>query len=123
MSILSVAKGFASTVKKSDPEVEEQRPIVVKPAAPIEFAKPVQLQPSSWTREDEILIDWFLSATILPEAPFQLNGGVKVLDPQKYYAALRNDIEQGPKGPRARYGALQGELLILKRLVESGGSI
>ena len=63
----------------------------------------------SWDEQTSGLIDWFVSAD-LPVAPFRLRSGVEVTDPQKFYTSLRNDIEQGVEGARARTGALQEDL-------------
>lgn len=63
----------------------------------------------SWDEQTSVLIDWFHSAD-LPVAPFRLRSGVEVTAPKKFYTSLRNDIEQGVKGARARTGALQEDL-------------
>ena len=63
----------------------------------------------SWDEQTSALIDWFDSAD-LPVAPFRLRSGVGVTDPQRFYTSLRNDIEQGVAGARARTGALQEDL-------------
>jgi hypothetical protein len=63
----------------------------------------------SWDEQTSQLIDWF-EATDLPVAPFRLRSGVEVTDPQRFYESLRNDIEQGVRGTRARTGALQEDL-------------
>jgi hypothetical protein len=63
----------------------------------------------SWDEQTSSLIDWFDSAD-LPVAPFRLRRGVEVTDPQRFYTSLRNDIEQGVGGARARTGALQEDL-------------
>ncbi len=63
----------------------------------------------SWDEQTSALIDWFGSAN-LPVAPFRLRSGVEVTDPQRFYASLRDDIEQGVGGARARTGALQEDL-------------
>jgi hypothetical protein len=63
----------------------------------------------SWDEQTSALIDWF-GLKELPVEPFRLRSGVEVTDPQKFYASLKNDIEQGVGGARARSGALQGDL-------------
>jgi hypothetical protein len=40
---------------------------------------------------------------------------MRVADAAKYYAYLREEIALGPGGPRARNGALQEELALLRR--------
>jgi hypothetical protein len=68
-----------------------------------------QTTPYSWDEQTSALIDWFGSAD-LPITPFRLRSGVEVTDPQRFYASLRNDIERGVEGARARTGALQEDL-------------
>ena len=63
----------------------------------------------SWDEQTSGLIDWFLSQD-LPLLPFRLRSGVEVVDPEKFYASLRSDIEQGIEGTRARTGAIQEDL-------------
>ena len=63
----------------------------------------------AWDEQTSALIEWYDSAD-LPVAPFRLRSGVEVTDPQRFYTSLRNDIEQGVRGARARTGALQEDL-------------
>jgi hypothetical protein len=63
----------------------------------------------SWDEQTSGLIDWFLSQD-LPGTRFRLRGGAEVAEPEKFYASLRSDIEQGVEGARARTGALQEDL-------------
>jgi len=63
----------------------------------------------SWDEQTSGLIDWFLSQG-LPILPFRLRSGVEVVDPEKLYASLKSDIEQGIQGARARTGAMQEDL-------------
>lgn len=63
----------------------------------------------SWDEQTSSLIDWFDSADLSVE-PFRLRRGVRVTDPQRFYTSLRNDLEQGVGGARARTGALQEDL-------------
>lgn len=49
-------------------------------------------------------------------APFMLRPGVVVTDPALFLGRLKADILRGPVGPRARWGALQGDL---RRLAET----
>lgn len=64
---------------------------------------------TEWSAEVQALIDKFLSSPS-PEAPFLLNGHTRVVDADLFYITLRRDIEAGPNGPRARYGAVQCDL-------------
>ena len=63
----------------------------------------------SWDEQTSQLIEWFDSAD-LPVEPFRLRSGVEIKAPEKFYTSLRNDIEQGVRGARARTGALQEDL-------------
>ena len=58
-----------------------------------------------------------LTADDLPDVSFRLNGWTQVTDAAKMLRWLRADIRRGPSGPRARYGALQADLLALQRFV------
>ena len=62
-----------------------------------------------WDEQTSLLIDWFLLQE-LPLLSFRLRSGVEVVDPEKFYASLRSDIEQGIEGARARTGAMQEDL-------------
>ncbi len=42
--------------------------------------------------------------------PFELHPGCFVADPALFHQALRNEIEGGPKGARARIGSLKSDL-------------
>ena len=68
-----------------------------------------------WPAETKTLLEWFRTAAI-PDAPFQLNGHTKVVNSGLFYAALWREIEAGPRGARARYGALQADLIDLVKL-------
>jgi len=63
------------------------------------------------------LIQWFANAS-LPEDSFSICDHEHILNPEKYYSTLRRDIDQGPSGPRARTGALRGDLQRLKAFCE-----
>ncbi len=72
---------------------------------------------SEWNETMKELIGWFEAAS-LPEEPFSINSYEHILQPATYYIALRRDIEAGPSGPRARFGALQGDLQRLRDYCE-----
>ena len=74
---------------------------------------------SDWDAETQRLIDWFLTATP-PAEPFELCRGVTILDPVRWWRSIHNDIEWGPNGPRARYGAVQGDL---HKLYDRAGAV
>jgi len=74
-----------------------------------EAVRLLQGKSEAWPAEVQTLIDWFLTSPT-PEAPFQLNSCTRVVNSELFYAALQREIETGPRGPRARYGALQDDL-------------
>jgi hypothetical protein len=74
-----------------------------------------QSKDAAWPAEVQTLIEWFRTAPT-QEAPFHTNGHTKVIDAGLFYKALRRDILAGPRGPRARTGALQDDLRELHRL-------
>ncbi len=51
----------------------------------------------------------------LPPVPFRLNAWTTIQDTERFLRSLRADIERGPRGPRAFYGALQAELIELQQ--------
>ncbi len=61
--------------------------------------------PREWDEATAAHVAWFRSAPA-PSEPFYLQPGVTIVDPVRYWAALRADVAQGPSGPRAHYGAL-----------------
>jgi hypothetical protein len=70
---------------------------------------------SDWDVETFRLIEWF-KTTAPPSEPFELCRGVTVLDPTRWWRSIAGDVEAGPNGPRARYGAVQGDLGKLSEL-------
>ena len=72
--------------------------------------KPVQdSEGLNWDDETQRLIDWFKTTTP-PAEPFELCQGVTILDPVRWWRSIEGDIAAGPSGPRATYGAVQGDL-------------
>lgn len=77
-----------------------------------------QMRPGSdpkvvWHPVVQSLVDWFLTLDP-PTEPFYLENHLHVVDPVKCFESLRQEIETGPGGPRARLGALQSDLWKLK---------
>jgi hypothetical protein len=69
------------------------------------------------TRE---LIEWFTAnKNRFPDAPFTLRRGTRVVDPCRFYAGLKSDIDAGPGGVRAALGALAADLHDLRSAVEA----
>ena len=83
------------------------------------------IDPTTWPR-DAAAFALLLAPDDLP-IPFDLRPGVKVIDAARFLAQLRRDIALGPRGPRARFGALQGDLVRLRDVAmaaadQGGGS-
>ena len=71
--------------------------------------------PGTWNAEAVELVTWFQNAGDgLPVEPFDLCSGCRVVEPARFYAALRSEIATGPTGPRARLGTLQVDLRRLR---------
>lgn len=70
-----------------------------------------------WDAETARIIEWF-KTTSPPSEPFELFSHVKVIHPGRWWKNLKADIAAGPKGPRARYGALQADLKRLAEILE-----
>lgn len=80
-------------------------------------AEVMSLVGSEWDAETGRIVDWFLAAPP-PAEPFDLFPHVRIIYPARWWRHLGAEISEGPKGPRARYGALQKDL---KRLAELFG--
>ncbi len=78
-------------------------------------AKPPPPRELAWDEETSRLIEWFMR-TPPPAQPFELCRGVTVARPDIWWASLRQDIVEGPGGPRAHYGAVQSNLKRLAKL-------
>jgi hypothetical protein len=50
-----------------------------------------------------------------PAAPFNQEPHIHVIDPAKYFASLKREIESGPSCPRGRNGALLYDLNTLRK--------
>ena len=68
---------------------------------------------AAWPSKDQSLLDWFMTVEA-PTEPFYLEPHRKIVDPVKFFSALRMDITAGPDGPRARMGTLQCDFRKLK---------
>ena len=79
----------------------------ISPQLGCDVASSVDVQ--GWDTETRRLIDWF-STTTPPAEPFELVPGVVIMDPARWWRSIEGDIASGQDGPRARYGALQGDL-------------
>ena len=75
--------------------------------------------PATWNAEAAELVTWFQNTgDRLPVEPFDLCSGCRVVEPTRFYAALRSEIACGPTGPRARLGTLQVDLRRLRDIVQ-----
>ena len=73
-------------------------------------------QPVSWSLEFQALIDWFMELDT-PKEPFHLEPHRRIVEPVKFFHSLRNDIQEGPDGPRGRHGILMEDLTNLKKVL------
>lgn len=78
----------------------------------------VEVEGDTWDDEAAYLFDWL--ATALPASEsFTLSSGRYVSDPALWLARLQADAAKGPRGPRARTGALQDDVRAVYRLMNS----
>jgi len=111
MGVLAIRKKFP---KKKAPEVG--RSVVAEQIheQPIPQPEPPGEAPFDLS-EDEL---WFLNedqVAFLPREPFMLTEGVKVVDPERFFDALIQDIGD-PTSPRRASGALANDLKKLRLL-------
>ena len=71
-----------------------------------------------WDAETGRLIAWLKTTSPLAQ-PFELQPGVWMARPVRYWSYRTANIAAGPGGPRAHYGALQGDLRKLHALFGS----
>lgn len=69
-----------------------------------------------WPPDVQYLIDWFMELEA-PSEPFYLEPHRKVIDSEKFFASLRQEIAAGPRCPRNRNGTLLFDLKILKKFL------
>lgn len=72
-----------------------------------------------WDEQTSRALLWLESWTI-PTDAFRLYPWCEVTDPELFLVRLRGDVSAGPRGARARYGALQLDLQALHGIF--GGS-
>jgi len=66
------------------------------------------------------VIDGYVSkAWRFPAKPFWLKQAVWVADLEKFHRNLLGDIERGPNGHRAIFGALQDDLRCLEKIANT----
>jgi hypothetical protein len=108
-----------SLVVDNKPSTEKNayttKPNIVPPA----IVEPGAIVKALWPPEVQSIVDWFMTLD-LPTEPFFLEAHRHVVDPEKFFQSLRQDIEAGLDGPRARMGTLQYDLQKLKVLYVKG---
>jgi len=109
VDLLTIATQFSNSLKQNPIKADVQD-------LPEPIKKPQRPSTSLWKGDDVALIDWFLAADNLPSDPFQFRTGITVIDPTKFYESLRVEIALGRKSTRAKTGALQSDLKILREL-------
>jgi hypothetical protein len=71
----------------------------------------------SWSPEIQSLVSWFMELES-PTEPFYLEDHRRIVDPEKFFSALRMDIKAGPEGARGKHcGALIHDLMTLKQIL------
>lgn len=95
------------------------QPVESAAPEPTPAVNPPKLQPvTSWpaAAADFVLL---LTPDDLPSDPKSYGPECVRIDRRKYLRSLKSDVLLGPNGPRARYGAVQNELLLLTRVLTS----
>lgn len=88
---------YLDIVKRFEAQQAERGPS----PGPLSQSAPVPTL-AGWPERTADLIQWFtLRRAELPTKAFWLNRWMKVSDPATFYAALDQDIAQGPRGYRA----------------------
>ena len=70
---------------------------------------------STWLTETGLHVPYLLYEAV-PSALFQLDQARFVRDPFSFLVRLYRDVQVGPRGPRARTGAVQEDLRLLYTL-------
>ena len=83
---------------------------------PTEKKQPAANMKASWPPASQALINWFMELEP-PAAPFNQEPHIHVIDPAKYFASLKREIESGPSCPRGRNGALLYDLETLRKIL------
>ena len=89
--------------------------LVGAPAPPATITTVTDKLGATWGAETAAYIRWFRSATP-PAERFELQSGVVIADPARWWASIATDIEGGPRRSRGLTGALTGDLAKLYSL-------
>jgi hypothetical protein len=81
-----------------------------------EKTQPRENMKALWSPEVQAFINWFMKLET-PAEPFYLEPHRKVINPEKFFVSLRNEISIGPSCPRNRTGALLCDLKILRKIL------
>jgi hypothetical protein len=87
-----------------------------QPVPLVDIVEPAANVKTSWSPDVQSFIDWFLELET-PTEPFDLEPHRHVIDPEKFFVSLQNEIAIGPSCPRNRNGALLCDLEILKKIL------
>jgi hypothetical protein len=96
--------------------IEDSKPLKQKASStpdPVDFVG--QAPPVEISAADQVLIDWFFTAN-LPTQSFDLDRARRVFDPEKFFAAIRREIDTRQSSPRWKCGATQFDLELLRKL-------
>ncbi len=111
----SIARSLIDELRKNKAEVVS----ILKTYStdvPTEKSQPPTKVKAMWPSNMHGLIDWFM-ALKPPAAPFDQETHIHVIDPAKYFASLKREIESGPGCPRGRNGALLYDLNTLRKIM------
>ena len=89
-------------------------PTPTTPAPP--KAAPQRSAAPDWPADLAAFVLQFTPAD-LPPTPFHLTPWARVLDSARYLVWLKRDVAMGAKSPRARWGALQRDMEILRDII------
>lgn len=79
------------------------------------------IRPSTWDDDTQPIIEWFTNQTndSLPKPPYQFDKA-RIVQNTQFYESLRSDIKIGPSSARAKWGALQADLKLVKSIFYAG---
>jgi hypothetical protein len=70
-------------------------------------------RPVEWDEETKANVAW-LKRVKAPKEPFMLAPWMEIVNPERYFATLREEAGYGPQSPRSLTGAFQAELAMLR---------